>query len=221
MNRLLLLASLLASTPIAVFAHGAYAVDERMAAIWGSPLALIGIALGVGVLVGGGIFLFRRDQVTALKAGAFVGILSALALFVLANPSTGTAPVTPAEGLLVGAVATVYKSASCGCCGGYIEELKRQGANVTVEVVADTRLAEIKAEHGISPELQSCHTSIIGGYVVEGHVPIEAVKKLITEKPDVKGIAIPGMPSGTPGMPGPKFAPFDVKLLDGTTYLEI
>ncbi|OGZ06799.1 MAG: hypothetical protein A3C93_02435 [Candidatus Lloydbacteria bacterium RIFCSPHIGHO2_02_FULL_54_17] len=130
-------------------------------------------------------------------------------------------PLAPAEGSLIGAVATVYKSPTCGCCSGYIEELKRQGANVTVEMVDDRRLAEIKTEHGISPEHSSCHTSIIDGYVVEGHVPIEAVKKLITEKPAIKGITLPGMPSGTPGMAGPKLAPYEIKLLDGTIYLEI
>ncbi len=212
---------LIASFPVVVSAHGAYAVDERMAAIWGSPWAQIGIAVVLGALAGGGVFFFRRDRVVALKAAALAGGISALALFVLASPPAETLPIAPAEQMLVGASAVVYKSESCNCCAGYIEELKRQGADVTVEVVADDRLEEMKAGYGLSPELYSCHTSIIDGYVVEGHVPIEAVKKLITEKPDIPGIALPGMPSGTPGMAGPKLAPYEIKLLDGKLFMQI
>lgn len=207
--------------PLRVFAHGAYDIDERVAEFWGNPLMLIRAALLAGAVVGLCAFLLRRSTILALKAGAIAGGLSAVLLFVFANPTESIAPSTSLEGALVGAAATVYKSPSCGCCGGYIEELKRQGANVTVEMVDEDRLTAIKNEHGITPELSSCHTTLIDGYAIEGHVPIEAVVKLRTEKPAIKGITLPGMPSGSPGMPGPKYAPYDVQTLDGETYLKI
>ena len=97
---------------------------------------------------------------------------------------------------------TTFKSASCGCCGIWAKYAKKEGFSVDVKVLPsmDTK----KTELGIPSELSSCHTSLIEGYVVEGHVPVEAINKLLEERPDIKGIALPGMPSGTPGMPGPK-----------------
>jgi hypothetical protein len=114
---------------------------------------------------------------------------------------------------------TVYKSPTCGCCEGWIGHLREQGFRVRPKDREDMRA--IKSRHGVPAALESCHTSVVGGYVVEGHVPIEAVVKLRTERPDIKGIALPGMPSGTPGMPGPKFAPYEVKLLDGKLFMQI
>lgn len=97
---------------------------------------------------------------------------------------------------------TVYKSSTCGCCGGYVSELKRKGFNV--KVINLDNMNSIKSEYNIPRHMQSCHTMIIGDYFVEGHVPIEAVNKLLSEKPDIDGIALPDMPSGSPGMPGSK-----------------
>lgn len=211
----------LVALPARVSAHGAYDIDERFAAFWGNPLMLIGAALLAGVIVGLCMFFFRHNKVLALKAGAITLGLSAVVLFTLANPTESIAPQTALQNVLVGVAATVYKSPSCSCCSGYIEELKRQGANVTVEMVDENRLTEIKAEYGISQELSSCHTTLIDGYAIEGHVPIEAVLKLRTEKPAIKGITLPGMPSGSPGMPGPKFAPYEVLSLDGSLFMEI
>lgn len=123
-----------------------------------------------------------------------------------------------AAGLLQGANITMYKSPTCGCCGNYAAELKRQGANVTVEQISDDALAAKKQELGVRSDLQSCHTSVIDGYVIEGHVPIEAVAKLRAELPDIKGIALPGMPAGSPGMSGVKSGPFAVKTLMGDLF---
>lgn len=109
---------------------------------------------------------------------------------------------------LDGTEVTVYKSPNCGCCGGYVQYLKDNGLNV--KVVEKANLDPLKEEHGIPDDMLSCHTSVIGKYFVEGHVPIEAVKKLIAEQPDVDGIALPGMPAGSAGMQGVKSAPFVV-----------
>ena len=110
---------------------------------------------------------------------------------------------------LQGLEATVYKSPTCGCCEGYIAFLRKHG--VTVEVVSDdAALYEAKETNGVPYEAQGCHTVLLDGYVVEGHVPLEALTKLLSERPDIDGIALPGMPSGTPGMEGPKFGPLEV-----------
>ena len=92
----------------------------------------------------------------------------------------------------------VYKDPQCVCCGKYIDYLRQEG--VKVEVVNVAEMAQIKAKHGVPPQLQSCHTSVANGYVIEGHVPISALKKLVAEGRSIKGIALPGMPAGSPGM---------------------
>ena len=98
--------------------------------------------------------------------------------------------------------ATLYKSPYCGCCTGYGQYLKKMGFRV--EEKKTSNMASVKHSFGISPELESCHTSEIGGYVVEGHVPVNVIQQLLQEKPEIRGIALPGMPTGVPGMPGPK-----------------
>ena len=115
--------------------------------------------------------------------------------------------------LLGGEKVVMYKSPTCGCCGVYSSYLKGKGVAVDIQDVADLNV--IKEEFNITPSLQSCHTMKVGGYIVEGHIPLEAIEKLLTEKPDIRGIAMPGMPSGSPGMPGPKAAPFIVYVLGG------
>ena len=108
----------------------------------------------------------------------------------------------------------VFKTPSCGCCYGYILFLEKEKFNVKQ---TDMRsLHSIKQKYNIPLEMQSCHTTIIGRYFIEGHVPLEAVNKLLKEQPDIDGIALPGMPIGTPGMPGKKEDPFVVyQIIDG------
>ncbi len=115
--------------------------------------------------------------------------------------------------LLGGEKVVMYKSPACGCCEAYTSYLKSKNVTVDVQNVADLNV--IKERFNIPPSLQSCHTIEVGKYVVEGHVPLEAIEKLLAEKPDIEGIAMPGMPSGSPGMPGPKAAPFTVYTLGG------
>lgn len=101
----------------------------------------------------------------------------------------------------------IYKSSSCGCCGIYGRYFKGNG-NSDAEIVNMEDTDPIKDQQGVPDGLRSCHTTIIGDYFVEGHIPLEAVEKLLTEKPDIAGIAMPGMPSGSPGMPGVKRGDF-------------
>ena len=108
----------------------------------------------------------------------------------------------------------VFKTPSCGCCYGYVLFLEKEKFNVKQ---TDMRsLHSIKKKYNIPLEMQSCHTTIMGKYFIEGHVPLQAVNKLLKEQPDIDGIALPGMPIGTPGMPGEKEEPFVIyQLIDG------
>ena len=96
----------------------------------------------------------------------------------------------------------LYKSSSCGCCEVYSKYLDQSKYNVNKKNVES--MNSIKSKYKIPSDMQSCHTSIVEGYFVEGHIPVEAVNKLLDERPEIDGIAMPGMPSGSPGMPGSK-----------------
>jgi hypothetical protein len=109
-------------------------------------------------------------------------------------------------------VITVYKTPSCGCCGKWIEHMEAEGYEVDVRNVADPN--PVKAEYGVPSDLRSCHTAVVDGYVVEGHVPGDLVTRMLAERPEVKGIAVPGMPIGSPGMEGPNPQPYDVIAFD-------
>ncbi len=102
---------------------------------------------------------------------------------------------------------TVYKSGSCGCCDVYSSYFKSRG-NPKIKAIDLENLKSIKDKYAVPSSMESCHTTIIGDYFVEGHIPLEAVEKLLSEKPDIKGIAMPGMPLGSPGMVGAKNEPF-------------
>jgi hypothetical protein len=96
----------------------------------------------------------------------------------------------------------VVKSASCGCCTAWVEHLKKAGFTVTVE--NRDQFIDLKRKSGVTPQLESCHTAFVDGYVIEGHVPADLIKHLLATKPaGVKGLAVPGMPQGSPGMEGP------------------
>ncbi len=108
--------------------------------------------------------------------------------------------------------ALVYKTPTCGCCGIYAEEMAKEGYPVKTIDLRD--LSDIKRRHGIPQQVWDCHTVLIGDYFLEGHVPFAAVRKLLDEKPEIAGLALPNMPTGTPGMPGPKQGPFIVLQVD-------
>ena len=111
-------------------------------------------------------------------------------------------------------IVEVFKTPSCGCCYGYVLFLEEEKFEVKQ---TDMRsLHTIKQKYNIPVEMQSCHTTIMGKYFIEGHVPFEAVNKLLKEQLDIDGIALPGMPIGTPGMPGDKDEPYVIyQLKDG------
>ena len=106
----------------------------------------------------------------------------------------------------------VYKSPTCGCCELWIDHAEAAGFTVVTEDVIDLR--PVKAENGVTPELASCHTAIVGGYVIEGHVPADVIAQLLEERPDIRGLAVPGMPAGSPGMEGGTPEPYDVVAFD-------
>jgi len=139
-------------------------------------------------------------------------------LFVIAGlalAGTLAAAARPAE---QGLAMTVYKTPTCGCCAKWVEHMKAAGFKVQVQDMDD--LTEIKQASGVPVRIRTCHTAVVGNYVVEGHVPADLVKKMLSEKPKVTGIAVPGMPIGSPGMEsGTEKAPHDVVLFDksGTT----
>ncbi|WP_125911881.1 DUF411 domain-containing protein [Kiloniella majae] len=94
--------------------------------------------------------------------------------------------------------ATLFKNPQCGCCSAYAEHLRQN--DYKVKEVPTEKMSLIKKSYGITGEMSSSHTTLINGYVIEGHVPIDIVDKFLSEKPDVKGIFLPGMPMGSPGM---------------------
>ncbi|MGU3398519.1 DUF411 domain-containing protein [Brucellaceae bacterium D45D] len=110
----------------------------------------------------------------------------------------------------------MYKDPFCGCCEGWAAHMKAAGFDVIVK--AEDDMDTIKAQHGVAPELASCHTAFVDGYVIEGHVPAQAVKQLLAERPKAKGLTVPGMPVGAPGMEAPGSAPdtYDVLLFEGS-----
>lgn len=125
-----------------------------------------------------------------------------------------------AAGLLpsvaLGATATLYKSPSCGCCAVYVEHLERYDYDVEVEHPSD--LYGVKARHGVARELASCHTMVLDGYAFEGHVPVDAIERVLSERPRIRGLAVPGMPTGSPGMNGELRPPLEVVTLEGERF---
>ena len=97
-----------------------------------------------------------------------------------------------------GGKVSVYKTPTCGCCQKWVAHLEENGFEVSTHDMADLR--SIKLMAGVQPQYASCHTAIIDGYVVEGHVPASDIKRLLTERPNIVGISVPGMPIGSPGM---------------------
>jgi len=104
--------------------------------------------------------------------------------------------------------ATLYKNPHCSCCEKYAAYLRQNGFEVDVKETNDLEGITLKA--GVPEQLEGCHTMLIGGYVVVGHVAADVVKKLLTERPPIVGVAIPGMPTGVPGMDGEKASPVSV-----------
>jgi hypothetical protein len=125
-----------------------------------------------------------------------------------AKPYVSPSPSSPANPSNPKATLTVYASPTCGCCHLYIPYLRENGYAVNEVSVQDINAP--KEKYGVPEEAWSCHTATVDGYFIEGHVPVEAIDKLLTEKPAIDGIALPGMPPGSPGMNGEKTARFEI-----------
>lgn len=114
----------------------------------------------------------------------------------------------------------VLKDRNCGCCSAWVDILTRDGFSVTTQDTHNGALIRYKMDNGIPPKMVSCHTARIDGYLIEGHVPAADIRRLLAERPDVRGLAVPGMPYGSPGMgPESQREAYDVHLIrrDGTT----
>lgn len=113
----------------------------------------------------------------------------------------------------------VYKDPQCGCCEKWVEHLRQNGFRVTTH--NDLHVDKIKSAQGVPRELGACHTAIVQGYIVEGHVPADTVRRLLRERPAIKGIAVAGMPIGSPGMEGPNPQPYNVISFDANGKTDV
>ena len=125
-----------------------------------------------------------------------VGVSAAMAIVQRPTPS--------------GPAITVYKTATCGCCSKWIDHLKDNGFTVTAEDVTQSELISVKRDAGVTRDLESCHTAIVDGYVIEGHVTAVVIKDFRVVHPKAVGLAVPGMPLGSPGMESDVKEPYDV-----------
>jgi hypothetical protein len=160
--------------------------------------------------------------IRSLRGSAALALLAIVAA--ACGPSGSSAegpdqggPAAGADDAAQAGVVTVYKSPTCGCCAKWVDHLRESGYQVEVRDTADVQ--PVKTAHGLPGHLASCHTALVGGYVVEGHVPADVIRRLLRERPAVAGIAVPGMPGGSPGMEGPRKDPYDVIAFtrDGST----
>ena len=142
--------------------------------------------------------------------------LAQLSVFVVAGPTLVRAEVAAP-------LVQVYKSATCGCCSKWVDHLRAAGFAVEATNVPDVNL--YKLEYAVPSRLASCHTALVEGYVVEGHVPADDVIRLLRQRPEILGIAVPGMPTGSPGMEGRSASPYQVLSFtaegDPAVYAEI
>jgi hypothetical protein len=140
-------------------------------------------------------------------------------VFAIGALALGLAVAGAAQQKSAAPLVEVFKTPTCGCCSKWVEHMRTNGFTVRTNDLND--LAEIKKSRGVPDQVQSCHTAVVNGYVVEGHVPAADVHRMLKEKPAIAGIAVGGMPSGSPGMdyPGVKAQPFDVMSFEknGTT----
>ena len=137
-------------------------------------------------------FFVRRRLLLALGAAAVVG---GGGVFLMSSPSMAEEVV-------------VYKDSSCECCGRWVDHMRSNGFSVAVNNAED--MDTVKRQAGIPEAMDSCHTAYIGDYLVEGHVPAADIKRMLAERPSIKGLAVPGMPSSAPGMDSPEREPFTV-----------
>ncbi len=140
------------------------------------------------------------NSLKGMGLGALVVLIAGTAFVTLSSRDAGALEIT------------VYKSPTCGCCSKWIAHLEANGFEVVAHDMEN--MASVKIENGIRREFTSCHTAVIDGYIIEGHVPAEDIQRLLRDRPAVAGIAVPGMPIGSPGMEGPNPQAYDVLTFD-------
>lgn len=146
----------------------------------------------------------RLAIMTSVAAAAVIGA----AVAVMATDETSTTKSAVVAATANAKEVKLYKNPQCSCCEGYANYLREHGFKVKVKATHD--LALIRKQAGVPSDIEGCHTSIIDNYVVEGHVPVNTLTKLLSERPAIKGISLPGMPQGSPGMTGVKSGPFTI-----------
>ena len=135
-----------------------------------------------------------------------LGLVLAGTVITVASAAISPTPVTKPIAI------KVYKTPQCGCCKAWVTHLRNNGFQVETMDLPDLSL--VKQKYGVKAALQSCHTAVVNGYVVEGHVPADVIRKLLRERPAVAGVAVPGMPAGSPGMEGASKQAYDVYTFD-------
>lgn len=143
-----------------------------------------------------------------------LGLVSVLLLVAAAAGGQQAGPTWSGKPAEIPPEITVYKTPTCGCCTKWARHLEAHGFRVRAQDVAD--LGAVKRRLGVPPEAEACHTAVVQGYVVEGHVPAADVARLLAENPPVRGLAVPGMPKGSPGMESRDREPYAVRVLDDT-----
>ena len=143
--------------------------------------------------------------IQSLAVGVTVMTIAGIGYWTIAGTiqnsiATQAANLTPTKLAASAVNITVYRTPTCGCCEGWVEHLQQHNFQVTDLIKPEADIQTIRQKHNLPSQLASCHTAEMNGYLVEGHVPVEDVKKLLVQKPNIAGIAVPGMPIGTPGM---------------------
>ena len=178
------------------------------------PLLLAGLLLIGAGAVGTFLVVSAEARTPAAAPPAPAGVTLADAIEV--DPPGPPIPVDWAEPIQM----TVYLTPTCGCCSSWVEQIGAYGFEVALEYRVD--LTEVKRGFGVRPELSSCHTAVVNGYVIEGHVPGEDVRRLLAEAPPVRGLTVPGMPIGAPGMEmGGRIDPYEVLTFTTTGRTEV
>ncbi len=154
----------------------------------------------------------RIERINESTRTNFVWALAILVVVVttlLAAISAGAQTENDGSAVASDAELVVFKSPYCGCCHKWIDHLRESGLTVAVKDVASTQ--PVREEVGVPPAMASCHTAVAGGYWIEGHVPADIIKELLDKRPsDISGVAVPGMPAGSPGMEGPNPVTYDI-----------
>ena len=167
-------------------------------------MKMTGLAIAMAFAMSGCTRAESSDTTVGAAASTDVAVPSATsATSAVSVASASSAPLVPIK---------VYKDPNCGCCKAWIDHMEQNGFKVEVMDMPD--LSAVKTRYGVKQELQACHTGVVGNYTVEGHVPADLIHKMLKEKPSIAGLAVPGMPMGSPGMEGATKEKYDVLTFD-------